>query len=130
MPKLMIVQEEPVTGTMRCSKFPGGMHLVCDVDWVLVKQPMHEHLIWSYDPEAKGYSWYDIDDTGFAGRFRGQVKDKVWTWMLETSAGGKKLKLRSVWSMQSPKAFTVKNDLWQGEGPWSAQLTATFTKTK
>jgi hypothetical protein len=117
-------------GTMTCSKFAGGFHVVCDLQGTIGGTPSREMLIFGYDVEEKTYTWFDIDNTGFNGVAHGTVQGSTWTFLFEMKAGGKPLKLKAGSVEQSPTVFLNKVEFSLDGGPWGLLGEWKFTKTK
>ncbi len=117
-------------GSMSCSAYAGGFHVVCNMDGTMGARPLHEMAIFGYDAEAKAYTWYDIDNTGMNGLARGSLEKGTWTYLFEMKAGGKVIKMKIGLVEQSPDTFLNVADVSVDGQPWEPMIRATFKRSK
>lgn len=104
--------------TITCSKFAGGRNVVCNVEGKMGAEPYHEMAIFGYDPEAKLYTWYDIDSTGMNSFTHGSFEATTWIYTFDLKADGKPLKLRVRIKQLGPKRLENYADLSVDGGEW------------
>lgn len=105
-------------GTETCKWFAGNLHLVCELDATIGRVPYREMATLSYDPEGKTYTWFDIDNMGMNALGHGTLQAGTWTFVWETTAGGKRLRTRFRTVEQSPTVHLNTWDLSVDGGAW------------
>jgi Protein of unknown function (DUF1579) len=121
---------EKFLGTMSCTRFTGGFHVVCSLEGTMGGKQFREMATFGYDGEAKAYTWYDIDNTGMNGLGHGSIEKGTWTYLFEMKAGGQPLRLKVVLAEQSPTTFLNTAELSVNGKPWELVVKATFNRTK
>jgi hypothetical protein len=114
--------------TITCTRFSGGFHVVCNVDGMMGGEPYREMAVFGFDPEAKQYTWYDIDSTGMNAFCRGSVQGPTWTFVFDVKAGGKPAKLRVFITELSPTSFENRAEVSLGGGPWALMQLVKMSK--
>ncbi len=107
------------TGTIQCDWFTGGYQLVCLGDATGPTGRTHGLGIYRWDPDARAFSYYGIESTGFGGPAKGTVSGKTWTFLFDLKAGGKPLRLRSTTVEESATAMTWRDELSTAGGPYA-----------
>jgi ketosteroid isomerase-like protein len=107
-----------ISGTIHCDWFAGGLHLVCQGEGKGPTGPVQGFSIYGWDRDAKDYTYYGIESTGFGSSARGSVEGRVWTYLFDMKVGGKPLRMRSTSVEESPTVFTWKDETATGGGPW------------
>ena len=118
------------TFTMDCQWFSGGFQVVCRSDGTTPAGPMQGLAVYGYDAEAKMYTAYGADNTGFGGLGKGSIQDKTWTYSFDFKVGGKPMKARSTIVEVSPTEVTLKDEFSAGGGPWALLGEGKATKVK
>jgi hypothetical protein len=83
-----------MTWTETCEWFHGGFHVVCHSEGT---KPMGEIKgigILGYDPEAKVYTFYGVDNGGWADFAKGTIQGSSWVYTSELKVAGRTYKSR------------------------------------
>jgi hypothetical protein len=115
--------------TMDCQWFSGGFQVICRTEGTMPSGPMQGLAVYGYDAEAKTYTAYGMDNTGFGGLGKGSVRDKTWTYSFDFKAGGKPMRARSTVVEVSPTEVALKDEFSAG-GPWTLLGEGKATKVK
>jgi ketosteroid isomerase-like protein len=115
--------------TMDCQWFSGGFQVICRSEGTTPAGPMQGLAVYGYDAEAKTYTVYGMDNTGFGGLGKGSVQGKTWTYSFDFKVGGKPMKARSTVVEVSPAEVTLKEEFSAG-GPWALLGEGKATKVK
>jgi len=118
------------SGTESCEWFAGGFHVVCRRESTGPEGKMTELEILAYDAEAKAYTTYSIDSSGFSGGAKGSLTGNTWTSLWEGKAAGKPAKYRYTGVQVSPTSLTFKIEYSVAGGPWGVVLEGKSTKVK
>jgi Protein of unknown function (DUF1579) len=117
-------------GTMSCTKFAGGFHVVCSLEGTMGGKEFREMATFGYDAEEKAYTWYDIDNTGMNGLARGSLEKGTWTYVFESKSGGQPLRLKVALAEQGPTTFVNTAEVSVEGKPFELVVKATFNRTK
>ncbi len=117
-------------GTVTCSKFPGGRNVVCNVEAQIGKSPYRELAVFGYDPDAKRYTWYDIDSTGMDALGHGSFEALTWTFYFDLKSDGKPAKLRVTIKELGPSRLQNIAEVSVAGGPWLLMQSLTMDKAK
>jgi len=118
------------TAKIDCSRFPGGRNVVCRLDGTIATAPYHELAIFGYDPDAKQYTWYDIDSQGVGSLARGSIEGETWIFAFEMKADGKPVKVRATITQRGTTRFTNDTEVSVNGGPWLLMQAVTMDKMK
>lgn len=116
------------TGTETCRMFEGGFHLVCDSEGSGAMGPMKGHMVLAYDPPAKVYRYFAINNMANPEMATGTHKGNTWTWKSEMDMGGKKVMSRFVIVETSPTVHTMTGSMSEDGKKWTTIMEATSTK--
>ena len=105
--------------TMNCQWFPGGGRVVCGTEGTGPVGPYHELTVYGYDAEAKAYTAFDMDNTGFGATSRGSFQGGNWIYLLDTRLKGKPLKVRFTTSDMATPPCMWRNEFSMAGGPWT-----------
>ena len=119
-----------MTGTDACEWFAGGFHLVCRSEGKGPLGAFKGMSIISWDPEAKAYAYYAIDQTGLTERARGTLAGEVWTWESDSTMGGKPIKGRYTITAQGPTAYTFMWEASVAGGPMAVIMQGKGSKAR
>jgi hypothetical protein len=116
------------TGTETCRMFDGGFHVVCDTEGSGAMGPMKGHMILAYDPTAKVYRYFAINNMAAPEMATGTRSGNTWTWKGEMDMGGKKLMSRFVIVETSPTVHTMTGSMSEDGKKWTTVMEAKTTK--
>ena len=119
-----------MTGSENCEWFMGGFHVVCHSAG---KGPMGEVKgigVMGYSSEGKHYTYYGIDNTGWADLAKGSVEGDAWSWTSEGTMGGKSMKGRYSIKKLTPDSYTFKGEISVADGPWTVMMEGKETRVK
>jgi hypothetical protein len=119
-----------LTLTNACTVFPGGYNLVCDATGTMLGQPYRELQVLGYDPEARQYTWYDIDNTGMNSLGHGSFSQSTWTFVFDVKANGKPARMRVFITLLSPTTAECTADVSVDGGPPMKMQDAKLEKVK
>jgi ketosteroid isomerase-like protein len=112
------------TATMDCRWFVNGQSLICTNNGAMAGRPYHEVFFMSYDPEAKAYTGYDVDNAGVAAPMGIAFNDGQWTLSWDLKMGGKPLKLRVAIKQPAKDTWSYQQEFSTG-GAWTPLSEAT-----
>ena len=117
-----------MTSTDKCEWFPGGFQVVIHSTG---KSPMgasHGLGIISYNAEDKAYSYYGIDNMGFAEGSKGSVDGKNWVFTGDSKMGGKVYHGRYSMTEDSPTSYSFKYEMSEDGKTWAVVMEGKSTK--
>lgn len=115
------------TSTDKCEWFTGGFHVVCHSTGKGPMGAMHGLGILAYNREEKVYTYYGIDNTGFAEASKGKVDGNNWVYTADEKMGGKTYHGR--YSMAtSPDSYTYKYETSEDGRNWNLVMDGKSTK--
>lgn len=117
------------TGTDKCEWFTGGYQVVCHSTGKGPMGNMHGLGIIAYNSEDKAYSYYGIDNMGFAEGSKGKVEGDTWTYTAESKMGGKTYHGRYTINASSPDSYTFKYESSEDGTKWSTIMEGKATKS-
>ncbi len=130
------VKENPVmpagkmTSADDCHWFHGSFHVVCHSTG---KSPMgatHGLGILGYSQEQKAYTYYGVDNMGFAETGKGTVDGSTWTYASESKMGDKTIHGRYSINEVSPTSYTFKYETSEDGQKWSLVMEGKSTKAE
>lgn len=118
--------------TETCEWFEGRFAVVCRSEGKTPMGPGRSLGILSYSPETKAYTYYGVDNLGMTMTSvpRGTVKGDTWTYLDESTMGGKPMKVRVTIQELSPTAYTFKMEMQGDDGKWMTTMESKSTKMK
>src|SRR5215813_451236 len=117
------------TGTDKCEWFTGGYQVVCHSTGKGPMGSMHGLGIIAYNNEDKAYSYYGIDNMGFAEGSKGKVEGDTWTYTAESKMGGKTYHGRYTINVSSPDSYTFKYESSEDGTKWMTIMEGKSTKS-
>lgn len=119
-----------MTGSETCEWFQGGFSLVCNSSGTGPLGPTKGLSLLGYNTEAKHYTFYGIDSTGWNEGAKGSLEADSWTWTSEGTMGGKPMKNRFVIKQTSPDSYTFKAETSVAGSPFSVMFEGKETRAK
>lgn len=114
--------------TGKCEWFPGGFHVVCHDNGKGPAGATHGMGILAYNSVQKVYTYYGIDNMGFAEESKGNVEGNTWTYTSEEKMGDKTIHGR--YSMAtSADSYTFKYETSEDAQTWNVVMEGKSTKT-
>jgi Protein of unknown function (DUF1579) len=108
-----------MTGTDKCEWFPGGFQIVIHSAGKMPMGSMHGLGIIAYNAEDKVYTYYGIDNMGFATLSKGNVDGKSWVFTDESKMGGKTYHGRYSMTEDSPTSYSFKYEMSEDGKTWN-----------
>lgn len=98
--------------------FPGGFQVVIHSTGKTPMGPSHGLGIIAYNAEDKVYTYYGIDNSGFATMSKGNVNGKTWVFTDESKMGGKTYHGRYTMTEDSPTSYSFKYEMSEDGKNW------------
>ena len=117
-----------MTGTDKCEWFPGGFHVVIHSTGKSPMGPMHGLGILAYNSEDKVYTYYGIDNMGFAELSKGTVDGKNWVYTSDSKMGDKIYHGRYSMVEESPASYTFKYEMSEDGKSWTLVMEGKSSK--
>jgi hypothetical protein len=108
--------------------FPGGFHVVIHSTGKTPMGPSNGLGILAYDAENKGYTYYGIDNSGFATLSKGSVNGKNWVFTDESKMGGKTYHGRYSMTEDSPTSYSFKYEMSEDGKTWAVVMEGKSSK--
>lgn len=118
-----------MTNTDQSEMMPGGFFLVTHTDGSGAMGELKELALMGYDTRIGKYTYDAFNNFGEAEHFTGVVEGGTWTWMSESTMGGKTTKMRFTAKEVSPTTYTMKFEMGSG-GDWTTVMEGKATKAK
>ena len=116
------------TSTDKCEWFSGGYQVVCHTSGKSPMGPSQGLGILAYDAENKVYTYYGIDNSGFATLSKGNVDGKNWVFTDESKMGGKTFHGRYSMTEDSPTSYSFKYEMSEDGNNWALIMEGKSTK--
>jgi Protein of unknown function (DUF1579) len=116
------------SGTDKCEWFTGGFHVVCHSTGKGPMGAMHGLGILAYNTEEKVYTYYGIDNMGFAEQSKGKVDGNNWVYTAEGKMGGKAYQGRYTMNSSSPDSYMFKYETSDDGQKWNLMMEGKATK--
>ena len=116
------------TWTETCEWFEGGFHVVCRSEGKGPMGPMKGIGIIGYDATKKVYTYYGVDNTGWADLATGRVSGKTWTFSSETILEGKPIRSRFVIEYVSATQQKFRWETSEDGKTWALAMDGQSTK--
>jgi hypothetical protein len=84
----------------------------------------------AYDPAAKGYTWYGIDNQGSTGLGKGSINGDTLTMVWDMPLNGKIYKVRGMLKGLGTDKFAWSQEYSEDGKTWKAYFHSTDTRTK
>jgi Protein of unknown function (DUF1579) len=117
-----------MTSADKAEWFPGGFQVVIHSTGKSPMGPSHGLGILAYDAENKSYTYYGIDNSGFATLSKGSVDGKNWVFTDESKMGGKTYHGRYSMTEDSPTSYSFKYEMSEDGKSWSLIMEGKSTK--
>jgi hypothetical protein len=119
-----------ITARDNCEWFEGHYSVICHSEGTTPTGPTKSIGILGYSPEEKVYTYYGVDNSGMTMSSvpKGTLKDGTWTYLDESTMGGKKFKSRVVIKELSPTSYSFKMDIQGSDGKWMPMMESKNTK--
>ena len=115
-------------GTDKCEWFTGGYHVVCHSTGKGPMGSVHGLGILSYKQEDKVYTYYGIDNMGFAEESKGKVDGNNWVYTADEKMGGKTFHGRYTITIASPDSYSYKYETSEDGQKWNLVMEGKATK--
>lgn len=119
-----------MTGSESCEWFMGGFHVVCHSTGTSPMGEMKGIGIMGYSVEGKHYTYYGLDNTGWADAAQGSVEGDTWSWTSEGTMGGKPMKGRYTMKQLSADSYSFKGEMSIAGGPLTVMMEGKETRVK
>jgi len=116
------------TGNDKCEWFTGGWQVVCHTTGKGPMGPMNGIGIISYNGEEKMYSYYGIDNMGFAEMSKGNQNGNTWVYTADEKMGGKTFHGRYTMDTSSPDSYTFKYETSEDGQKWMTMMEGKSSK--
>lgn len=116
--------------TDKCDWFQGGFHVVCHSNGKGPSGAIHGLGILAYNPQDKVYTYYGIDNMGFAEQSKGAVEGNTWTYTSEEKMGDKTIHGRYSMTTASPDSYTYKYETSEDGTNWTLNMEGKSTKAE
>jgi hypothetical protein len=110
------------TSSDKCEWFQGGFQVVCHTNGKGPSGAMHGMGIIAYNPMDKVYTYYGIDNMGFAEQSKGNVQGDTWTYTSEMKMGDKTYHGRYSMTTSSPDSYTYKYETSEDGTNWTLSM--------
>jgi hypothetical protein len=117
-----------MTSSDKAEWFPGGFHVVIHSTGKSPMGPSHGLGVLAYDAENKVYTYYGIDNSGFATLSKGNVDGKNWVFTDESKMGGKTFHGRYSMTEDSPTSYSFKYEMSEDGTKWALIMEGKSTK--
>jgi len=109
---------------------PGGFFLLIHSDETTPMGNGKSLMILGYDSEKKAYTFNAFDSMGQNERATGTLEGDTWTWLSDSTMGGKPVKSRFTIKKLSPTAYNTKFEMAGEGGAWNTIMEGKTTKIK
>jgi hypothetical protein len=116
------------SGTETCRLFEGGFHVVCDTSGSGAMGQMKGHMILTWDPTAKKYRHFAINNTPVAEAAEGTYSNMVWTFKSQMKEAGKTLYSTFTITETSPTSHAFDWKLSDDGKKWATVMEGKATK--
>ncbi len=116
------------TSTDKCEWFTGGWHVVCHSSGKGPSGAMHGLGILAYNSNEKAYTYYGIDNMGFAEESKGTADGNNWAYTADEKIGGKTYHRRYSVDASSPDSYTYKYETSEDGKTWTSVMEGKATK--
>lgn len=108
-----------VTGTDRVEPGPGGFSVVYHPELTGPAGKITGLAVLSYNAAVQAYVIYSVDSTGAIATATGSVNGATWSFDIDATAGGKRIKGRNKTTFTSPTAYTWTFEIADDKGVYS-----------
>lgn len=116
------------TSTDRCEWFHGGFQVVCHSTGKGPSGATYGLGILAYNPAEKTYTYYGIDNTGWAEGSKGTVEGMTWVYTSESKMGDKTYHGRYGMTETSPTSYTFKYESSEDAKNWTLVMEGKATR--
>ena len=117
-----------MTSTDKCEWFTGGYSVVCHSTGKGPMGAMHGIGILGYNTEDKVYTYYGVDNSGYAGLSKGKIDGNFWVFTSDEKMGGKAFHGRYSMDTASPDSYTFKYETSEDGQKWTTVMEGKTTK--
>lgn len=118
-----------VTFKETCELMDGGFALICRSEGKGPMGPSKSFSIMSYDADKKAYTYTAAENNMPVFTALGQVSSDTWTWLTESSMGGKPMKTRVVIKEAGPTAYDFTMELSADGAPFARVIEGKSTRS-
>jgi uncharacterized protein DUF1579 len=116
------------TSADKCEWFTGGFSVVCHSKGRGPMGAVHSLGIIAYNPEEKVYTYYGVDNMGFASLSKGKVEGNNWVFTSDEKMGGKSFHGRYTMNVSSPDAYSFKYNTSEDGQTWNLMMEGKASK--
>lgn len=102
-------------GTDDCRWTAGGFAVICDAALYRPGRKYSETSFYYYDPTSKTYRYNAVDSSGGIENKTGTVSGDVWTWLGESTFGGKLYHTRYIMKVVSADSYEYTDESGESE---------------
>ncbi|HSP93596.1 MAG TPA: DUF1579 family protein [Thermoanaerobaculia bacterium] len=117
-----------MTSTDKCEWFTGGYSVICHTAGKGPMGAMHGIGIIGYSTEDKVYTYYGVDNSGYAGLSKGKIDGNSWVFTSDEKMGGKAFHGRYSMDTASPDSYTFKYETSEDGQKWTTVMQGKTTK--
>lgn len=118
----------PITFRETCELFEGGFALVCRTEGKSPMGPTKSHSIMSYDVDKKAYTYTAAESNTPVFTALGQAAGETWTWMTESTMGGKVMKTKVIVKETAPTGYEFRMEMAMDGGTFTPIMEGKATK--
>lgn len=123
-------QGGPMEWTEKCSWFEGSeFHVVCRSEGTSPMGAMKGLGIIGYDANKGVYTYYGVDNGGWAGYSEGTRSGDTWTFTSEETMGGKTYHSRYSMTFAKPDTISFSWEMSDDGSNWAVMMEGTSTKS-
>jgi hypothetical protein len=116
------------SSTDKCEWFTGGYSVVCHSTGKSPTGAVHGLGVLAYNTEDKVYTYYGVDNMGYAGLSKGKVDGNNWVYTSDEKMGGKAFHGRYSIETSSPDSYTFKYETSEDGQKWNLMMEGKATK--
>jgi hypothetical protein len=120
-----------VTGIESCEWVSGGYAVLCKETAIIPGiGKLTDVALMSYDPGAKDYVFFQVNDAGEMWIARGTNDGDTWIWTSESTKNGQTMHLRFTTKWMSPDSNDFKNEAGPNADAMRVMMDGTETRVK
>jgi hypothetical protein len=102
-------------GTEECRWTAGGFAVTCSAALYSAGRKYSETSLVYYDPASKAYRYHAVDSSGGIENKTGTVSGDTWTWLGESTIGGKVQHTRYITKVDSGGSYEYTEEAGESE---------------
>lgn len=116
------------SGTEDCRWTSDGFAVICKATLYRPGRKLSETTFLYYDPTSKTYQLHAVDSSGSIENKTGTVNGDVWTWLGESTFGGKTYHTRYIMKFVSADSFEYTDESGENENSMKVFVSGTETR--